>query len=260
MIKVFIGVVVLYVGAMGYLYFTQEKQIFAAHLIEEKPAPEGENLEPLVLHVNKKVVLEGILRKDEESNAALLLYFGGNADDATRFVLHVKALQGYDVIAFNYRGYGKSSGEPSEEAFFSDALKIYDTYARGRKVVIMGRSLGSGVASFLASKRVADGLVLLTPYDSIVSMAQKKYPIFPIEFLLKHTFESVRYVPFVNAPIAVMEVQNDTTIPRYHLEKLLEAMPQTPLHVSFSNTTHGDVLTHPSFSEELQKLLGNFNE
>ena len=113
MIKVFIGVVVLYVGAMGYLYFTQEKQIFAAHLIEEKPAPQGENLEPLVLHINEKVALEGILRKDEESNAGLLLYFGGNADDATRFVLHVKALQGYDVIAFNYQGYGKSRGVPS---------------------------------------------------------------------------------------------------------------------------------------------------
>ncbi|MBN1839362.1 MAG: alpha/beta hydrolase [Campylobacterales bacterium] len=260
MIKVLMGVVVLYVGAMGYLYFTQEKQIFAAHLIEEKPAPQGENLEPLALHVNENVVLEGILRKDEQSNAGLLLYFGGNADDATRFVLHVKALQGYDVIAFNYRGYGKSGGKPSEEAFFSDALKIYDTYARGRKVVIMGRSLGSGVASFLASKRVNDGLVLLTPYDSIVSVAQKKYPMFPIRFLLKHTFESVRYVAFVSAPIAIMEVQNDATIPRYHLEKLIEAIPQTPLHVSFSNTTHGDVLTHPSFCEELQKILGNFNE
>lgn len=254
------GVVGLYFLAMGYLYFTQDEQIFPARLIEKEESVRGENITPLTLNVGDNVVLDGVLRKDEENNAGLILYFGGNADDATRFVLHVKALQGYDIVTFNYRGYVNSTGKPSEEALFHDALKIYDTYAKGRKVFVVGRSLGTGVATYLATKRVVDGLVLITPYDSIISLGQRKYPFFPIALLINHPFESDQYIPFVTAPIAIIEVENDQTIPHYHLEKLMAAIPKEFLHVKLSNTTHGTVLEHPNFTQELQTLLGKMSE
>ncbi len=258
--KLLVGVIGLYLVAMGYLYFTQNDQLFPAKLIQKEAKVSGENIESLSLPVKEGVVLDGVLRKDEESDAGLILYFGGNADDATQFVVYTKALQGYDMVAFNYRGYVQSTGTPSEEALFEDALKIYDTYAKGRKVVVIGRSLGTGVATYLASKRVVDGLVLLTPYDSILSLAKLKYPFFPIDLLLNNKFETVNYLPLVKAKIAVIEVENDATIPRYHLEKLLEAMPRKPLHVILSNTTHGAVLEHPSFTKELQTILGKIIE
>jgi len=258
--KLLVGVIGLYLVAMGYLYFTQNDQLFPAKLIQKEAKVSGENIESLSLRVKDGVVLDGVLRKDEESDAGLILYFGGNADDATQFVVYTKALQGYDIVTFNYRGYVGSTGVPSEEALFEDALKIYDTYAKGRKVVVIGRSLGTGVATYLASKRVIDGLVLITPYDSILSIAKLKYPFFPIDLLLNNKFESVNYVPLVKAKIAVIEVENDATIPRYHFEKLLEAMPTKPLHVIFSNTTHGDVLEHPAFTKELQTILGKIIE
>ncbi len=258
--KLLVGVIGLYLIAVGYLYFTQNDQLFPAKLVEKEGKVTGENIESLSLRVADDVVLDGVLRKDEESDAGLILYFGGNADDATRFVVEVKELQGYDIVAFNYRGYVESTGKPSEEALFEDALKIYDTYAKGRKVVVIGRSLGTGVATYLSSKRVVDGLVLLTPYDSILSMAKLKYPFFPIDLLLKNKFETVNYLPLVKAKIAVIEVENDVTIPRYHLEKLLEAMPSKPLHIILSNTTHGAVLEHPNFTKELQTILGKIIE
>ena len=258
--KLLFGVIGFYLVAMGYLYFTQNDQLFPSQLIEKHPKVSGENITPLSLHVKGEAVLDGVLRTDAQSDAGLILYFGGNADDATHFVLHVKALHGYDVVAFNYRGYVESTGEPSEQAFFEDALKIYDTYAKGRKVVVIGRSLGTGVATYLASKRVVDGLVLITPYDSILSLAKLKYPFFPIDLLLKNKFESVNYLPLVKAKIAVIEVENDLLIPRYHLEKLLEAMPTKPLHVTLFNTTHESVLEYPAFTAELQTILGKIIE
>jgi len=254
------GVLGLYFLAIGYLYFTQDEQIFPAHLIQKKEPVRGENITPLTLRVSDHAVLDGVLRKDEEPNAALMLYFAGNADDATRFVLHVKALQGYDIVSFNYRGYVNSTGKPSEEALFHDALKIYDTYAKGRRVFVVGRSLGTGVATYLATKRVVDGLVLITPYDSIISLGQRKYPFFPVALLINHPFESDKYIPFVTAPIAIIEVENDQTIPHYHLEKLIAAIPKDFLHVKLSNTTHGTVLEHPNFTQELQTLLGKMSE
>lgn len=259
--KLLIGVLVLYLGAIGYLYWSQDQQIFPAHLVEKNERFSGENIDAVSLKNEDGTVLEGVYRhEDEQSDAGIILYFGGNADDATRFVLHTKALQGYEIVAFNYRGYGNSTGKPSEEALFHDALHIYDTYAKGRKVYLVGRSLGTGVATYLASQRVVDGLVLLTPYDSIVSIAKMKYPFFPIDLLLKNRFESVNYLPNVKSKIAVFEVENDQTIAHYHLEKLMEQMPRKPLHVIFTNTTHGKILEHPAFVKELQKTLGMMDE
>lgn len=259
MLKIFLVVVALYIAAMGYLYITQESQVFNAKAIEKEEHIEGANIEHITLNVGS-AILSGIYKKADIQDAPVVLYFGGNADDATRFVLHVSGITSYDVISFNYRGYVKSSGEPSEKALFEDALKIYDTYAKGKKVIVVGRSLGSGVASFVASQRSVAGLVLITPYDSIASMAKKKYPIFPIDILLKHKFESHHYIPLVRAKIAVIEVENDKVIPRFHLEKLLEKMPQAPLHVSLSDTTHGRVLEHPDFEQTMQTILGKFSE
>ena len=81
--KLLLGVIGLYLVAMGYLYFTQNDQLFPAKLIEKEAKVTGENIEPLSLHVNENVILDGVLRKDEASDAGLILYFGGNADDAT---------------------------------------------------------------------------------------------------------------------------------------------------------------------------------
>lgn len=258
--KLLLGIVGLYLVAMGYLYFTQDAQVFNIKAIAKQAKVSGETIEALSLHVKEGVDLEGVLRHDAQSDAGVILYFGGNADDATQFLLHVKEIRGYDIIAFNYRGYGESTGTPSEQALFEDALKIYDTYAKGRKVVLIGRSLGTGVATYLASQRVVDGLVLISPYDSILSIAKIKYPFFPIDLMLKNKFETVEYLPLVKSKIAVMEVENDTVIPHYHLEKLLEVMPSRPLHVILSHTTHNNVFEHPAFAKELQTILGKIIE
>lgn len=254
-----LGFFLAYIGIMGYIYLTQEAQIFNLKAIEPYEKIQEVGIESLRLEV-QGATLEGVRRPALEPNAPLLFYFGGNANDATRFTQYAKALKGYEIICFNYRGYGKSSGEPSEKVLFEDALLIYDTYAKDNSVVLVGRSLGSGVASYVASKRKVQGLVLITPYDSISSMAKEKYPFLPIDFLLKHTFNSLQYISSVRASVAVIEVTNDTTIPRFHLERLLEAMPHKPYHVSLTHTTHGKVLSHPDFTAHLQNILGKFYE
>lgn len=253
-------IVALYFVAIGYLFSMQDKLIFNAQAIEKHDKVSGENIETISLHVSDNALLDGVYKKAEIPNAPLLLYFGGNADDATRFVLHVKQLSAYDIVAFNYRGYGQSSGEPSEKALFEDALKIYDTYANDKKVIVVGRSLGTGVASYVASKRDVQGVVLITPYDSIASIAKRKYPFFPIDAILKHKFDTLKLIPFIKAKIAIIEVQNDTIIPRYHLEKLMEKLPATTLHVTLSDATHGNVLVANDFEKELTKILGKLSE
>jgi predicted alpha/beta-fold hydrolase len=254
-----IGFIFLYLGAAFYLYITQDSKIFRPDLIETDEPVVLENTKQISFRVEDDVTLDGVYKKSENENVPLIIYFGGNSDDATRILLHVKSLKSFDIVAFNYRGFVKSTGKPSQTALFSDALKIYDKYGKNRKVILVGRSLGTGVATYLASKRDIKGLILITPYDSIASIGQKMYPFLPVKLLSKHKFESVKYMLDVKAPVGLIEVENDETIAKYHFDKLKEKVQNLALHVELKNTTHGDVLNHPDFEKTIKQMIKDFD-
>jgi esterase/lipase len=250
-----LALVILYFLAMAYLYFFQTSIVFNSKAIKEQEPISLPNTKEITLQV-KDAVLQGVYKK--ANSDSLIIYFGGNADDATRFLLHVKNLEDFDVVSFNYRGYINSTGEPSQDALYLDALKIYDTFNKGKKVVVIGRSLGTGVATYLASKREVGGVALITPYDSILSIAQKKYPMFPISLLLKHQFNSSQNILSIKAPVALIEVANDTVVTKYHFDKLKQNVQNLLLHVNLENTTHGDVLLHKDFGKNIEEILKKF--
>ena len=256
---VVVVIVAIYLGALLYIYFTQDTKVFNHSEIEKKEPLDLENMQRLSFEVDKDVILDGVYKKSDTKDAPLIIYFGGNADDATRILLHVKSLEGYDIVAFNYRGFVHSSGKPSEKDIFGDALRIFDKYGKNKDVIVMGRSLGTGTATYVASKRDIKGLILITPYDSIVSIAKKIYPYFPIEILSKHKFESVKYMTNVKEKVGLIEVEDDDTIPKYHFDKLKEKVGNLALHVELKNITHGDVLSHPQFEESIQKIIKEFD-
>lgn len=257
---IFFGLIFIYFAILAYIYLTQDSKVFNATDIVKKDEFKVENMENLTFYVTKKITIDGVYKKSQNKNAPLLIYFGGNADDATRILLHVENLRKFDVLSFNYRGYVKSTGKPSQRVLFSDSIKIYDEYAKDKKVILIGRSLGTGVATYLASKRDVIGVILITPYDSIASMAKAKYPIFPIKYLLKHKFESVKHILEVKAPVGLIEVKGDDVVTKKHFDKLKEKVPNLALHVSLENTTHGEVLSHPDFEESLKKIMKRFKE
>ena len=243
-----LALIALYLAALAYMYLTQDSQVFNPGAIEQKELIK--DVEHITFELENGVVLAGIHKQPD--NSPLVIYFGGNADDATRIALHVK---GFEIVTFNYRGFVNSSGKPSEKAIFSDALQIFDKYGEDRDVIVVGRSLGTGVATYVASQRDIKGLILITPYDSIVSIGKKMYPYFPIETLLKHKFESVKYMLDVKAKVGLIEVENDEVIPKYHFDKLKEKVSNLALHVELKDTTHGDVLQHPDFEKTIRNMI-----
>lgn len=253
-----LGLVFIYLCVVVYIYITQDEKVFQPNLIENREPISLKNVENLSFEVQKNIVLDGVYKKANKENAPLLIYFGGNADDATRILLHVKSLKEFDIVSFNYRGYVRSEGKPSEKEIFSDALKIYDKFAKNKNAIVMGRSLGTGVATYLASRRPIKGVILITPYDSIASIGQKIYPYLPVYFLSKHKFESIKYILHVKAPVGLIEVVNDETIPKYHFDKLREKVPNLALHVELNNTTHAEVLTHPDFEKSIKDIIKSF--
>jgi uncharacterized protein len=145
-----------------------------------------------------------------------VVYFGGNAEDVN-FSLPglAAAFPGHAIYLMHYRGYGGSSGKPSEDALVADALVLFDKVRTGHpNIVVIGRSLGSGVAVHLASLRPVTRLILVTPYDSLADLAAGQFPYFPVRWLLQDKFESWRYAVKVTAPTLLVAAERDEVIPR----------------------------------------------
>jgi len=151
-----------------------------------------------------------------------IIYFGGNGEDVSRDLpVFSEQFPDYALYFLHYRGYGGSSGSPSEKAFEADALALFDrVYAEHPDVVLMGRSLGTGVAVRLASLRPASRLILITPYDSIQAIAEQQYPYFPVRWLLQDKFESWRYAQQINVPTLLIKAEHDEVIPATNTDRL----------------------------------------
>jgi len=127
----------------------------------------------------------------------------------------------YAIYSLHYPGYGGSPGSPSEQTIFADALALFDrVHSEHQNIVVVGRSLGSGVAVRVASVRPVTRLVLVTPYDSLGDVAAQNYPYLPVRWLLKDKYDSWRYAPQVTAPTRIIVAEQDEIIPRVSSERL----------------------------------------
>jgi fermentation-respiration switch protein FrsA (DUF1100 family) len=173
---------------------------------------------------NDNINIEVIMLNRGNENA--IIYFGGNAEavihTAKKFTINFPKKTIYLV---NYRGYGGSLGKPTQAGLFSDATALFDHFLSAHKnIAVIGRSLGSGVAIHLAANRAVSHVALITPYDSILALAKKRYPMFPISLMLKDYYDSVGLANRVSAPVLVLVGGKDRIIPPSHSQKLLDAL------------------------------------
>ena len=190
-----------------------------------------------------------VLVSVREMPGPAIVYYGGNAEDVTQNLPRFEAaFPKHALYLLHYRGYAGSEGEPTEADLYHDALDLYD-YARRhhREVVVIGRSLGSGLAVRVASVRRAARLVLVTPYDSMVGIAAGRYPWAPVSLLLKDRYESYRYAPRVRAPTRIILAEGDETIPRESTEQLLRRFAPGVARMAVLPGTHSTVTSDPRY-------------
>lgn len=155
--------------------------------------------------------------------AKALVYLGGNAEDVSlNLPAFARAFPDHAIYLLHYRGFGASSGKPSEAALHADALALFDwVQARHAQTAVVGRSLGTGVAVRLARLRPVASLVLVTPYDSLQDIAASTMPLFPVRWMLFDKFESWRDAPSVSAPTLLIAAEHDEVIANASTERLL---------------------------------------
>jgi len=232
----------LYIYQRDFLYFpTPELSTPYTEMLLQN---EGESLKIIVLNKGHK-------------NA--ILYFGGNAESMAQSSDYIaQQFPEFTVYLMNYRGYGGSTGSSSEEGLYSDALKLYDTIKpQHNRISIGGRSLGSGIAVYVAAYRKVSKLALITPFDSIVNVAQGMYPIYPVSFLLHDQYDSLSRIKKIRAKTFIIIAQNDRVITSERTQQLIDAFDPAQLKVTMiKNRGHMDISSDARYYKIMQEFIG----
>lgn len=194
----------------------------------------------------------------ERPGAPAILYFGGNAEDVSGVMPQLLRLfPDHALYLMHYRGYGQSTGQPSEGVLHADAHRLYAHVRLGHTVVkVIGRSLGSGVAARLASEQPVERLALVTPYDSIENVAAEKLPWLPVRWLMEDRFDSAAVVARIQAPTTLIGAERDTLIRPERTRQLAAAFAHGVVRsVWIAGADHNNVPGHGDYERALVDAL-----
>jgi len=248
--------IIIYFGLLFYLYLRQDRMIFVTQPLITEPILDSETSEICLIHQGEQ--LRGWLIA--HTNRPLLIYYGGNAEEVSTYLPILQEQETYAVLLVNYRGYGQSSGKPSENKLVDDALFILDHMHETHHVAwhdmfLMGRSLGSGVAVQVAAKRHVAGVILVTPYDCLVAVAARQYPWFPVKYVLSHHFDSLVLAPSIHVPAFFIIAKRDALIPPDHAFRLQSVWAGETQHYIFEEAYHHDIGQQAQFWPMIERYI-----
>jgi len=249
-IKILLIAVFIYLAVCVYMYLNQRSFIYfpqgGAQYTGETPAAiqSGE------------ITLRGWVLNEGRNEA--VIYFGGNAERPEASIPDF--LQIFDdltVYLINYRGYGDSDGSPSETGIYEDALAIYDHVSGNHSgIIVIGRSLGTGAATYLASRREVLRLVLIEPFDSMVNVASAAYPFLPVKLIMKDRYDSAGRAGLICAETLIIIAGRDEIIPRWSTDRLISEFDSDILQVMvIENASHNDIQNYPQYYSTLEEFI-----
>ena len=234
--------------------------IFPVHAVPPAgPMPPG--AERLLVDTPDGDTLEGIRIPPDETDASstLILGFGGNAWNGQDVAEYLHQLfPTHEVVAFHYRGYAPSTGLPSAEALIADAPLVYDkalATTKSANVVVVGLSIGTGVAAQLSSARQVAGLILVTPFDSLKGVAQSMYPWLPVGTLFAHEIDATNPLRTSNVPVALIAASRDEIVPAERTAALRKEVGNLVYDRTIPRCGHNDIYAKSDFHEAMREAL-----
>jgi pimeloyl-ACP methyl ester carboxylesterase len=158
----------------------------------------------------------------------------------------------------DYPGYGKSTGPLNEQRLYDYADQLY-IMAKSRfakdSIIIYGKSLGTGIAAWLASKKDCKQLILETPYYSIPSLAGRYFPIYPMERMMHYKIPTYEYLQKVIAPVTILHGNDDGVIPYNNAQRLRPSLKPADQFITIEGGSHNNLYSFPFFRQKLDSLL-----
>ena len=231
---------------LGLRWYEQKSVYYPERDIHQTPRDAGLPFEEVKLSTADGETIHGWWVPSGKRDAPVLLFFHGNGGNVSHRLEKLAVFRGVgaNTLIIDYRGYGRSSGTPSERGIYRDALAAYGwlTQAQGvdpKRIVVYGESLGSAVAVHLASEAPTGGVIVESGFTSVTDIAQKMFPFLPVRWILKHKFNSIDKVHRINAPLLILHSRQDELFEMSHPERLLGAA-QSPKRLVEMEGGHND--------------------
>ncbi len=263
-LHILIIVLVVYIVISIALYYLQDYMLFKP---EKLPKDfefyyENQNTKEYNLETRDGAVINGLLFKPKGKSKGIVLYLKGNSKSikgwgkfAVDFTRH-----GYNVLMVDYRGFGKSTGRRSQKAIKRDLQEVYNKIKERTiedRVILYGRSLGSGFAAKLASMNNPKMLILDAPYYSLTKVTARYAPFMPLSLLIKYPLPTYKWLKYVKCPIHIIHGTNDNLIPYKTSVKLSQVNPKlTKLH-SVIGGGHKNLNNFESYHKMIHEILNS---
>jgi len=232
--------VALYLVVFAVLFFYQRSFLFFGGRTEAAMDP--------AYHAVTIKEADGVTLKlwviDGKPHAPVIVLFYGNAGTLSDFqdigvTLHG---EGYSIVHASYRGYDGNPGKPSEDGLMNDARSVLKSLPPDHgPIILWGQSLGSGVAARMASEGRASALILQSPYTAVVDVAARRFPIYPVRWVMRDWFNTSALVPKIKMPVLIMHGTKDDVVPFDMGETLAHAFGAEATFVAIPNRGHNDL-------------------
>ncbi len=259
----------VYLGLGLYLYVFQARYVYFPELpsrqVDATPADIGLAFDAVTLNTADGEALAGWFVPASAARGTLL-YLHGNGGNIGHRLDQIEVFHrlGLDVFIIDYRGYGASSGKPSEEGTYRDALAAWNWLTQEKRlaperIVLFGESLGGSIAAWLAARQAPAGLIIYASFTSVPEMAQALYPMFPAARLVRYRYDTRAALGKVNCPVLILHSPEDEIIPFSHGQALLEAARE-PKRLVELRGGHNDALwvSREIYPREIGAFLQTF--
>ena len=256
---IFLSVTAVYCVASLFYYFFQENLLFYPEKLSENfKFNFSADFTELNYQPDKGTNLNALLFESSDKKG-IVLYFHGNAGSLRSWgnlSAQFTSLN-YDLLIYDYRGYGKSSGNISEKAFFSDAQFIYDELRKSyseSEIILYGRSVGTGIAAHLASYNNPKLIILETPFFSLKDIAEHYYPWLP-SFILKYPFRTDRFITKIRGEVILIHGTDDEIIHYGSSLKLQKLLKEGDMLYTIKGGRHNNLASFPEYYRYLEEIL-----
>lgn len=224
------------------------------------------DIRPLTVSAADGTVLRGWLvgAADTPAVRPAVIYFGGNAEEISWHADDTAVFAGQALALVCYRGYGNSAGEPGAKELLADALAVYDAVAQqpgidARRIALMGRSIGTGLAVHVAAQRPVTGVVLVSPYDRFSRVAKAHFPYLPVDLLLCHNIDAEEDARQATAPLLAVIGLADEVIAPERSRALVAAWQGNKRIVELEQCGHNDMERFPRYAAMLREYFAGLS-
>ena len=235
---------ITYLIILTYIYLFQRNLLY--HPLDNGYQEDKINFDYKEIFIQSKegIKLKAWLHEKDLINKKTIIFFHGNAGNLRNRNYKLNELSKFDVnfLIVAYRGFSGNQGKPSEQGLYEDARSTLDWLkikgVKEKNLILYGESLGTAVAIETAQNKNLAGIILESPFTSMVELAQKYYPVLPVKYLLKDKYETIKKLPNISSPLLVLHGRLDTIVPFAMGKKLFEQANEPKFKYFIDNDDH----------------------